>query len=417
MPTTLLKIDWLTIILFITLVGFGWGNIYSTSVTDASASLLDTSQIYGKQLLWIGLSIPLIILVLALDAKFYQQFSSVIYVVALLSLVGLLFFGKTIAGQTAWYSFGSFSIQPAEFVKAAVALAMAKYLTGINIQLKNFKHQIQALIIIGIPMFLIMLQPDAGSALIYLAFIIPMYREGLPDLYLVLGILVALLFVLTLKFGFYYIGVAIILIALLIYFFNRNKKPKLFKYLGITLLCIGFSFSVGFIYEQLQPHQKDRFDLILGKIDDISGKGYNTYQGKVAIGSGGWTGRGWLNGTHTQGKFVPEQHTDYIFVTVGEEWGFLGSTLIILLFVFLMIRLIFLAERQKSDFSRIYGYSVFAIIFFHFFVNIAMVLGLFPTVGIPLPFFSYGGSSLWGFTVLIFIFLKLDAKRMDGLSF
>lgn len=413
MPKTLLKIDWLTIFLFLLLVGFGWINIYSTSVTDVEASWLDFSEIHGKQLLWIGLSLILIVLILALEAKFYQQFSSLIYVAALLSLVGLLFFGKTIAGQTAWYSFGSFSIQPAEFVKTAVALAMAKYLTGINIHLKNFKHQIQAFIIIVIPMFLIMLQPDAGSALIYVAFIIPMYREGLPDFYLILGILVALIFVLTLKFGFYYIGAVIVLLTLLIYFFNRNKKPKLLKYITVALLCIGFSVSVGFIYEQLQPHQKDRFDLILGKIDDISGKGYNTYQGKVAIGSGGWSGRGWLNGTHTQGKFVPEQHTDYIFVTVGEEWGFIGSTLVVLLFVFLMIRLVFLAERQKSNFSRIYGYSVFGIIFFHFFVNIAMVLGLFPTVGIPLPFFSYGGSSLWGFTLLIFVFLKLDAKRME----
>lgn len=413
MPKTFLKLDWLTIILFVLLVSFGWINIYSTSVTNLETSWLDFNEIHGKQLLWIALSVILIVLILALEAKFYQQFSSLIYLVALLSLVGLLFFGKTVAGQTAWYSFGSFSIQPAEFVKAAVALAMAKYLTGINIHLKNFKHQIQALVIIAIPMFLIMLQPDAGSALIYVAFIIPMYREGLPDLYLVLGIFAALIFVLTLKFGLYYISFVIILIAFLVYFFNRNKKPKLFNYVLLTLLCVGFSVSVGFIYKQLQPHQKDRFDLILGKIDDISGKGYNTYQGKVAIGSGGWSGRGWLNGTHTQGNFVPEQHTDYIFVTVGEEWGFVGSSLVVLLFVFLMIRLVYLAERQKSDFSRIYGYSVVGIIFFHFFVNIAMVLGLFPTVGIPLPFFSYGGSSLWGFTILIFIFLKMDAKRMD----
>ncbi len=413
MPKTLIKIDWLTILLFILLVGIGWINIYSTSVTNIETGWFDFSEIHGKQLLWIALAIPLILLVLALDAKFYQQFSSLIYLGCLLSLVGLLFFGKTIAGQTAWYSFGSFSIQPAEFVKAGVALAMAKYLTGINVNLKNFKNQANALLIIGLPMFLIMLQPDAGSALIYVAFIVPMYREGLPDFYLVIGIFTALIFVLTLKFGFYYIATVIFLIALLIYFINRNKKPPLLKYIFITLICVGFSVSVGFIYEQLQPHQKDRFDLILGKIDDISGKGYNTYQGKVAIGSGGLNGRGWLNGTHTQGKFVPEQHTDYIFVTVGEEWGFIGSTIVVLLFVFLMIRLVFLAERQKSDFSRIYGYSVFAIIFFHFFVNIAMVLGLFPTVGIPLPFFSYGGSSLWGFTVLIFIFLKLDAKRME----
>lgn len=409
------QLDWICIFLFIALVILGWMNIYSTTLAEENPNLFDTSKYYGKQLTYILLSFFLIVLVLSLEAKFYQRFASVIYVFAILSLVGLLFFGKTIAGQTAWYSFGSFSIQPTEFVKPAVALAIAKYLTGINVSLKNFSDQLKTLLLMAIPVGLIMLQPDAGSALIYAAFIIPLYREGLPDFYLIVGFLAASLFVLSLSFGSLPIIIAIILISLLIWYVQRKKKPNLFKYVLISGLCIGFSFSVGFIFENvLLPHQKDRFNVILGKEVDRSGAGYNTYHSEVAIGSGGWTGKGWLEGTQTRGRYVPEQHTDYIFSAVGEEFGFLGSTLVVLLFGALMLRLFFLAERQKSAFNRIYGYSVVALLFFHFFVNIAMVLGLFPTVGIPLPFFSYGGSGLWGFTLLIFIFLKLDATRKEA---
>lgn len=409
------QLDWICIFLFIALVILGWMNIYSTTLAEENPNLFDTSKYYGKQLTYILLSFFLIVLVLSLEAKFYQRFASVIYVFAILSLVGLLFFGKTIAGQTAWYSFGSFSIQPTEFVKPAVALAIAKYLTGINVSLKNFSDQLKTLLLMAIPVGLIMLQPDAGSALIYAAFIIPLYREGLPDFYLIVGFLAASLFVLSLSFGSLPIIIAIILISLLIWYVKRKKKPNLFKYVLISGLCIGFSFSVGFIFENvLLPHQKDRFNVILGKEVDRSGAGYNTYHSEVAIGSGGWTGKGWLEGTQTRGRYVPEQHTDYIFSAVGEEFGFLGSTLVVLLFGALMLRLFFLAERQKSAFNRIYGYSVVALLFFHFFVNIAMVLGLFPTVGIPLPFFSYGGSGLWGFTLLIFIFLKLDATRKEA---
>lgn len=409
------QLDWICIFLFIALVILGWMNIYSTTLAEENPNVFDTSKYYGKQLTYILLSFFLIVLVLSLEAKFYQRFASVIYVFAILSLVGLLFFGKTIAGQTAWYSFGSFSIQPTEFVKPAVALAIAKYLTGINVSLKNFSDQLKTLLLMAIPVGLIMLQPDAGSALIYAAFIIPLYREGLPDFYLIVGFLAASLFVLSLSFGSLPIIIAIILISLFIWYVQRKKKPNLFKYVLISGLCIGFSFSVGFIFENvLLPHQKDRFNVILGKEVDRSGAGYNTYHSEVAIGSGGWTGKGWLEGTQTRGRYVPEQHTDYIFSAVGEEFGFLGSTLVVLLFGALMLRLFFLAERQKSAFNRIYGYSVVALLFFHFFVNIAMVLGLFPTVGIPLPFFSYGGSGLWGFTLLIFIFLKLDATRKEA---
>lgn len=392
----------------------GWANIYSTTLTEENTHIFDITKLYGKQLLWIGMGTFLVILVLSIEAKFYQRFASIIYVLALLLLLGLPFFGKTIAGQTAWYSFGSFSIQPAEFVKAAVALAIAKYLTGINVNLNNFKDQLQVLVLMILPMGLIMLQPDAGSALIYVAFIIPLYREGLPSFYLVIGSIAVAIFLTSIKFGAFYVSGVILLLALLILFFKRKSKPKYLVYAAITAICIGFSFSTNFIFEKLlQPHHKDRFELILGMKSDPSGAEYNIYHSKVAIGSGGFFGKGWLQGTQTTGGYVPEQHTDYIFSAVGEEWGFLGSSLVVLLFCFLMLRLWFLAERQKSNFSRIYGYSVVGILFFHFAVNIGMVIGLFPTVGIPLPFFSYGGSGLWGMLILIFIFLKFDASRME----
>lgn len=412
MPKTLLEIDWLSIFIIILLVGFGWGNIYSTTFVSPEEPIWSLNKIYGKQLLWIGLGLLLSVLVLSLESKFFERFANVIYVIALLSLAGLFVFGKTIAGQTAWYSFGSFSIQPAEFVKVAVALALAKYISQINSDLSNFSTQIKAFIIIGLPLGLIMLQPDAGSALIYLSFIIPLYREGLPHFYLSTGFLSIIIFMVTLKFGFWVFAPLFFILLVIVYLFNRNKKPKIWRYVLIALFSLGFSYSVSFIMNSvLLPHQKERFDVLIGESNDIRGSAFNLYQSEVAIGSGGWTGKGWLKGSQTQGRFVPEQHTDYIFSTVGEEWGFLGTSVVILLFVALILRLFFLAERQKSQFSRIYGYAVMSVIFIHFFVNIAMVIGLFPTVGIPLPFFSYGGSGLWGFLILVLIFLKLDAKR------
>lgn len=392
----------------------GWATIYSTTLVEENKSVFDISQLYGKQLLWIGLGVFLVILILAVESKFYQRFASIIYLVALLSLLGLPFFGKTIAGQTAWYSFGSFSVQPAEFVKAAVALAIAKYLTGININIKSFKHQLQVLLLMVLPMGLIMLQPDAGSALIYVAFIIPLYREGLPGYYLVLGTLVAALFLFSIKFGAYYVSAVVALIVAIYLYISKKTKPNYLLIISLAMLCMAFSFSTKFIFENmLQTHHRDRFELILGMKSDPKGAEYNIYHSKVAIGSGGLFGKGWLNGTQTKGRYVPEQHTDYIFSAVGEEWGFLGSGIVVLLFALLMLRLWFLAERQKSDFSRIYGYSVVGILFFHFSVNIGMVIGVFPTVGIPLPFFSYGGSGLWSMLVLIFILLKFDASRME----
>lgn len=393
----------------------GWATIYSTTLYQEDTSLFDVSQLYAKQLLWIAMGAFLVIIVLAVETKFYQRFASIIYVIALLSLLGLPFFGKTIAGQTAWYSFGSFSIQPAEFVKAAAALAIAKYLTGINIDLKNIKHQLQVLLLMVLPMGLIMLQPDAGSALIYVAFVIPLYREGLPGFYLVLGTTIIALFMLSIKFGAIYVSASVLLLVFIVLYAKRKAKPNYLVIIGVSLLCVAFSFSSKLIFDQvLQPHQKDRIELILGMKSDPKGAEYNIYHSKVAIGSGGFSGKGWLQGTQTKGRYVPEQHTDYIFSAFGEEWGFLGSSVIVLLFALLMLRIWFLAERQKSQFSRIYGYSVVGILFFHFSVNIGMVIGVFPTVGIPLPFFSYGGSSLWGMLILIFIFLRFDASRLEA---
>lgn len=404
--------DWFTVLLFLGLVAFGWFNIYSASLGERiPEKFFDFNEFYTKQLVWIGFSLFLAILILSIEARFFVRFSSIIYLISLISLLGLFVFGKTISGQTAWYAFGSFSIQPAEFVKATTTLAMAKYLSDIQTNIKNIRHQTNAFIIIFIPAVLILLQPDPGSAMIYLAFIFPLYREGLSSGYLIFGFSVIALFVFTLLYGPWWVSLGVILIIGSVLFLGKALKHTM-RFSAIALASIVFSFSVNFIfYNVFKQHHRDRFDVVLGKTSDLKGIGYNTHQSIVAIGSGGWSGKGWREGTQTSGNFVPEQHTDYIFSTVGEEWGFLGSAAVIVAFVILIARLLFLAERQKSTFARVYGYGVAGIFFIHFAVNIGMVIGILPTVGIPLPFLSYGGSSLWGFTILLFIFLKLDADR------
>lgn len=406
------RLDWATILIYFTLVGIGWINIYSASLSDSAAGFFDFSQIYSRQLVFIVLSLVLIIFVLAIDAKFYERFSSIIYIISLLSLLGLFIFGKNVNGATSWYSFGSLGIQPSEFAKAATALALSKYVSDIQTNLQDFKHQLRSFLIIALPALFIIPQPDPGSALIYAAFIFPLYREGLHFAYLLLGFIAASLFVATLAFGVTWVVLGILLIAGISYFRNSNKRPNLLKYATIMVACIGFAFSVNYIFNNVfEQRHRDRFNIVLGKEIDTKGIGYNTNQSEIAIGSGGWFGKGWTQGTQTKGNFVPEQHTDYIFSTVGEEWGFAGSIVVIVLFIALITRILVLAERQKSQFSRMYGYSVASILFLHFFVNIGMVTGLFPTVGIPLPFFSYGGSGLWGFTILVFIFVRLDASN------
>lgn len=414
MSKTGVGFDWLTILLYLLLVLFGWVNIYSASLGDNPSSIFDFNEVYGKQAVWILLSFAMIVVLLSIEARFYMRFSSVIYIISLISILGLFAFGKTINGATSWYVFGGVSIQPAEFAKVATALALAKYLGDIQTNIKVFSNQLMAFLIILLPPLIILPQPDAGSAMVYAAFLFPLYREGLSGIYLATGFAAVLVFVFTLLIGPLYVAIAIVLLAVFSLFQRRSRRPRyILLVLGIAL-GIGFSYSVDYIFENVfEQRHRDRFNIVLGKEVDSRGIGYNTNQSEIAIGSGGWLGKGWTEGTQTKGQFVPEQHTDYIFSTVGEEWGFFGTTLVVLLFILLLVRLLYLAERQKSQAYRIYGYSVVGILFVHFMVNIGMVIGIFPTVGIPLPFFSYGGSGLWSFTILLFIFIKLDAERMS----
>ncbi|MEG9327913.1 rod shape-determining protein RodA [Salinimicrobium catena] len=414
MSKTISQFDWLSILLYFLLVSIGWVNIYSASLDDTATSFFDLNQIYGKQLLWIILSVFLIVILLSLEAKFYERFASIIYVFSLFSIIGLFFFGKTINGATSWYAIGGFTIQPSEFAKVATALALAKFTSDIQTNIKKLSDQFKAFIIIALPALIILPQPDAGSAMVYAAFFFPLYREGLSGVYLLIGGLGILVFVLTLMFNPFWVSGGAVIVLLLTYFFRKKRKPGAIAYLSILIVAVALSFSVNYIFENIfEQRHRDRFNIVLGKEVDNRGIGYNTNQSEIAIGSGSWFGKGWTQGTQTKGNFVPEQHTDYIFSTVGEEWGFIGSTVVVLLFILLMLRILNLAERQKSQFNRVYGYSVAGILFIHFFVNVGMVIGIFPTVGIPLPFFSYGGSGLWGFTILLFIFIKLDADRMS----
>ncbi|MFV8335167.1 rod shape-determining protein RodA [Flavobacterium sp. RSP29] len=401
------NIDWISILIYASLVILGWLNIYSSSLS----SMEDTHE---KQLIFIILTIPLIFIILSVDGKFYEKYASIIFGVSLLTLAGLFLFGKTIAGQRCWYAIGSFTIQPSEFAKAATALALAKYLSDTQINLKEVNRQVQALAIILLPVILILPQPDPGSALIYSIFIIVLYREGLPSWYVWTGFITILLFVLTLVLEPQYVILLALVTLILVHFKSRLADRNIILSSILFVLISGFVLSVNYVFENVfKQHHRDRFNILLGKTVDLKGIGYNTNQSEIAIGSGGWFGKGFLEGTQTKGGFVPEQHTDYIFTTVGEEWGFLGSLVVIALFSGLFLRIIYLAERQKTKFSRVYGYCVAGILFTHFFVNIAMVVGIFPTIGVPLPFFSYGGSGLWGFTILLFIFIKMDANKVN----
>ncbi len=414
------RFDWITIIIFLLLVGFGWLNILSASHVGETIDYFDFSQPYGKQLMFIALTVLLIILILSIESKFYERFSSIIYIVSMLSLVGLFIAGKNVNGATSWYAIGGMTIQPSEFAKAATALAVAKFLSDLQTDIKNFKDQIKAFIIIAIPAILILLQNDAGSTVVYASFFFVFYREGLPKIYLTLSLLLIFISVSSLKFGATITGI-VFTILILAYHFTRRKKPRILQTLFAIATCLVLSFGIKFFYQNiLQPHQQDRISLWLRLEKDPEKIAqmrrdilYNLYESEKAISSGGLTGKGFLEGTRTTGKFVPEQHTDYIFSTVGEEWGFAGTSFVVVLFVLLLLRILHLSELQKSQFSRVYGYSVASILFFHFMINIGMVMGLIPTIGIPLPFFSYGGSGLWGFTILLFIFIKLDSNRIN----
>jgi rod shape determining protein RodA len=411
-------IDWLLVFLYIILVSFGWLNIFAASKTEENHEILDFSTKYGKQILWISLSVPLIISILFFNSKFYEKFASILYLISIFSLLLLFPFGNEINGAKSWFNFGVMSLQPSEFVKACTALAVAKLLSDKQYNFKLVKNQIKAFIIVFFPAFLITLQPDAGSALIYLSFFFVLYREGLTLNYILLGATVIALFVLTIFFGAYtmFISLFIIISIVAAYIIYRGGKRffrfNWYKILGFYALVALFIFGTEFTYNNVfKQHHRDRFEVLLGmKVDNVN-IGYNSYQSELTISSGGWFGKGFLEGDITKGNFVPEQHTDYIFSTVGEEWGFIGSSFVIIVFMLMMYRIIYLAETHTNKFGRIYGYGLASILFFHVIVNVGMVIGLLPTVGIPLPFFSYGGSSLWGFTILLFIFIRLDAHK------
>jgi rod shape determining protein RodA len=410
------KVDRITVLLYTALVLFGWVNIYAAVYNEEFGNIWDTSQEYGKQLLFIVAGVGLILLVLLSDARLYELLSIPIYVVTLALLGLVLVAGKEVGGNKSWLVLGGFTLQPSELAKFGTALVLSWYLAFKKVDLAHWKYRWMPGLIVGLPLALVLAQPDTGSALVFLSFSLVMYRAGLPLLYLILGVWAGAVVVVSLLFGAFYASIALTVLALLTLGLLRRQKGFVLP----ILLGLGFSLvlSLGtdfFFQKILQPHQQTRINLLLGKVEDSRAAGYQTAQSLIAIGSGGFSGKGFLQGTQTKFNFVPAQSTDYIFCTVGEEWGFLGSIAVLLAFLGLLSRLVILAERQKNPFARYYGYSVVSILFFHLVVNLGMTLGILPVIGIPLPFFSYGGSSLWSFTLLLFVFVKLDAQRWQEL--
>ncbi|MDB2456255.1 rod shape-determining protein RodA [Flavobacteriaceae bacterium] len=409
------RLDWVTILLYVALVIFGISNIYSTNYNENS-NLINLKTPVGKQVAFAVASFIIAIVMLTIKAKVFERFASVFYLLTLILLIGLFAFGSNISGATSWYSFGGVGLQPSEFAKVTTSLAVAKLLSEIQIDIRKIKSLVQVALIIVLPMILIVLQPDPGTALVFSAFFFVLFREGLNSFFLITAFSLVFFFILSLLAPIPFVFASIITLSISLYFFSRkfNKKTSLLPYLGVIIFSCSYVYSVDYIFNNVfEQRHRDRFNIILGKEVDSQGIGYNINQSKIAIGSGGWEGKGFLQGTQTKGNFVPEQHTDYIFSTIGEEWGFYGSTAVVFVFCFLIIRIVYRAENLKNNFARIYGHGVAAILFLHFFINIGMSLGLVPTIGIPLPFISYGGSSLLGFTCLLFIFLNLDANRLS----
>lgn len=412
------KIDWSTVALFAMLAFGGWLNIYAAEYDpELDQSIFDFGTSAGRQMIWILTSGVIAFVVFFFDYKFFDSFAFVIYGVLVALLLFILIGGKEVAGSKSWVGVGGFGLQPSEFAKFATALALAKYLGGTTHKLTEVRTLGLSFLIIMVPMALIVLQGDTGTALVFTALVIPMFREGMPPLLLILAIAAALIFVLTLLLSQTVLLVGISILLLLALGLNARSPRKLLYVAAVGVVIILSIRSVDFILSDvLKPHQQKRILSLVNPNIDPLGAGWNVTQSKIAIGSGGFWGKGFLEGTQTKFDFVPEQTTDFIFCTIGEEHGWIGSLTVLTLFVGLLLRLAFLAERQKSTFARVFGYATLGIIFFHFSVNIAMTVGLFPVIGIPLPFFSYGGSSLWAFTILLFSFLKLDAHRMQVLQ-
>jgi len=398
------------IIIYLALVIIGWITIYSTCyIPDGSNPIFDFSQAYGKQLIWIGTSLLLGTIILLIDSKIIQHYAYYFYLFCLLLMILVLFIGSEISGAKAWIKIGSFSIQPTEFMKVATALALAKFFNEGKTTTERRYGWLIALGLIGVPVVVVMLQHDAGSALVFASFVILFYREGLSAELLLVGLIAAFLAVFTLVLNETY-AVAL-LTAVFIFFMikNRTQKKKIRRNIIVYVISILFCFSVNMIYENVfEPHQKERIDTIFGKTSDPKGADFNLNQSKIAIGSGGFFGKGYLKGTQTKLKFVPEQSTDFIFCAIGEEWGFMGTLIVFGLFTALIVRILMLSEKQRAPFTRYYGYGIAGIIIVHFFINIGMTIGLVPIIGIPLPFISYGGSSLWSFTTMLFIFIKMN---------
>lgn len=408
------NVDWVTVFIFLALCTIGWFNIHAAVFDERHPNILDAETNYGKQFIFICVSIVLAIFILLLESRFITALAPAFYVVTTLLLMVVLVIGRKVGGNQAWINMGGgFRLQPAEFAKFSTCLLLARYLSGPNVRVQEFKAFAVALAIIGVPMFLILLQPDMGSTLVFLTLVFVLYREGLSPYFLIIGALFIALFLTAILYNpLYVIGVIVAIAALIIFIFRRSRKV-LTTILAGLVICVVFVFSVKFIYNNvLKPHQKVRIDIVLGIKSDPRGKGYNVAQSKIAIGSGKLWGKGYLHGTQTKYSFVPAQSTDFIFCTVGEEWGFAGSLTVIGLYLFLVLRIIYIAERQRSPFTRVYGYGVASIIFFHVMINIGMTIGIIPVIGIPLPFISYGGSSLMSFTILLFVLLKLDSNRM-----
>lgn len=407
------NIDWWLVLIYLILVFMGWINIYASVYNEDHQSITDFSQKYGKQLIWIITSLALALFILIIDGNFYAAFAYPLYGISLISLVAVLFLGTEISGSKSWFRVGELGIQPAEFAKFATNMALAKYLSSLNIKLTDNSTKFTSAFIIGLPLILILMENETGVALVFLSFILTLYREGLSGNYLLLGSIIGVLFLLALLVDKLILISILAAIALALLLIIKKSRKNIFRLAFLFVVAAGVIYSVDYAFNHLEPHQKKRINVFLGKESDLKKAGYNVNQSLIAIGSGGFNGKGFLNGTQTKYDFVPEQSTDFIFCTVGEEWGFIGSLTVVTLFIILLLRIVFIAERQRSPFSRIYAYGVASILFFHFAINMGMTIGLAPVIGIPLPFFSYGGSSLWSFTILLFILIRLDAYRLE----